>query len=124
MPRASVLEDGTYVEMVFEAEDKREMTLGFDPERLLAFTTHVNELTHEARTRKAASAGHYAVQALPVATAGAQQAEGGSAVILSFRTDNGQVYSFAMPLKDANGLRNEMTSAISAARKQARQTRQ
>jgi hypothetical protein len=59
-----------------------------------------------------------------VVAALAQAPVGGKVVILALRTPNGQIYHYSLEPDEANVLRNQMTGAISSARKQGRQTRQ
>ncbi|HKI60723.1 MAG TPA: hypothetical protein VKA31_00370 [Mariprofundaceae bacterium] len=124
MPSAALLEDGTYVELEFKGEDGDRVTLGFSPERLNSFVSRAIQLTHQARIQKAASAGHLEVQPLPAVAAMAQEAVGGSAVIVGFRTDNSQTYHFSLSIDEADELRNQLVGASARAKKQAKQTRQ
>jgi hypothetical protein len=124
MPRASLLEDGTFLEMEFKGSGGERVALGFDPSALDAFVSQVLQITREARTRRATSAGHLALQPLAAVAGMAEPAVGGKAVLVGIRTDNGQLYPFALQAEQADELRNQLVGAIASARKQARQTRQ
>ena len=125
MPRASVAEDGSIVEMELRGKDDGEcVVLQFDPAQLWEFQDLVNQLTQQARIQKAASAGHLEVPLLRVAEASAQAAVGGAKVTVSFRIGNGQVYAFGLEIAKAQDLHNELVAAIASAKKQSRQTRQ
>ena len=124
MPRASLLEDGTYVEMEFKGEGGEKVTLGFSPDRLDSFVNRAHQLTHEARIQKAITIGHVDVKPLPVATSMAEAAVGGKAVIVGFQTQNGQRYHFALLPDEATILQNQLVGAVAKAKKEAKQTRQ
>lgn len=124
MPLASLLEDGSYIEMEFKGEDGQSITLGFQFGQFKTFMSMAHQLVHEAEIRKAARAGHLEVQPLAVVASGAQEAVGGAAVIAFFRTDNGQIYHFALAPGEATILQNQLVGAVTKPRKQAKQTGQ
>ncbi len=123
MPSASMSEDGGIIVMDFKDDQGKVFSLEFEAPELSKYNSKVLQLTHQAEIQKATSAGHLEVQPLQVVAAEAQESVGGEIVSLLFRTDNGQVYPFALPPNEANHLKNQMTKAIASARKQARKSR-
>lgn len=124
MPRASLLEDGTLIEMEFKADKGDRIILSFDPEDLLRFASRTQQLVHDARTRKLSKGGHLSIHPMGVEDFLIRHAEGGAAVIAVFRTINGQEYPFALPPDMAADLVRDGKNAVQKARQQASETRQ
>ena len=123
-PRASVLQDGSLIEMELQGPDKERVTLQFEPADLDRFLSRSIHLIAEARNRKHAKLGHSGVPVLATAAAGAGSAEGGSHVIVFLQTSTGTKFHFGLPTHAAETLAGHLTAAIVLAKKQAAQTRQ
>jgi hypothetical protein len=124
MPRVSVLQDGTAIELVFADALGKSVTLRFSPEMLNQFVARAVQTNMAARNQKQAMSGHLEVQAVPVVAATAQSPVGGGRVILLLRDPDGIVASFSLPLSGIDQLRSEIDTATKQARKEGGQTRQ
>jgi hypothetical protein len=123
-PQASLLDDGSYLEMEFEGEDGKSITLGFGPDQLNSFLSRATQLVHEAHSRKAAKGEHFDLQPMPVAASMAQESAEGTAVIIAFQTHGGQLYPFAIPTEEATIFQNQVAAAVARARKQSKQKKE
>lgn len=125
MPRASLLQDGSRVQMEFRAADGKRVCLEFEPDHLEIFTARAYDLVAGARNQRLAIGDHFVVHPLGVAAAGANAPIGGHGkVILFLRTDNGVVHHFAMSYEESAKLRPQLRTAEVSAEKQTRQMRQ
>ena len=123
MPRTSVLEDGSVIEMVFADEDGERPPLRFAAEDFERFVARSINLVTEARTQNLATTGHLGIHAVETVAVKAQALFGGGKVILSFRSDTGLPYHFSLSPKDAEDLLPELFRAARSAKKQASQSR-
>jgi DNA-binding protein YbaB len=123
-PKASVLQDGSLVEIELQGADKERVTLQFDPEALDRFLARATRLIADARNKKHAKSGHPGSPALAAVAAGAAPAVGGSHVVVFLQTNTGTEYNFGLPTDGAEQLAQYVASAVADARKQAAQTRQ
>ena len=125
-PRASVLLDGSLIELELGDQDKERVTLQFAPEDLDRFLARAIHLIAEARNRKHAKLGHSGVPVLATAAAGAGAgpAEEGSQVVVFLQTNTGTKFHFVLPTHAAETLAGNITAAVASAREQAAQTRQ
>ncbi|MCZ6448340.1 MAG: hypothetical protein O6831_08885 [Alphaproteobacteria bacterium] len=123
MPSASVLEDGSVIEMVFADEDGERPPLRFAADDFERFVARAVQLVTEARTQKLASGGHLSIHAVPAVVVTALAPVGGDKVILSVHSDKGLPYHFSLSPKDAEDLRPELFRAAKSAKKQASQSR-
>lgn len=124
MPRASVLEDGSLIEIAFLGENGEDVLLSFTADELDKFIGHVAQLVFQARNQIHAKSGHHGVQALLVAKASAGSATGGDKVILSLRASRGLPHHFALSPEESANLRPQMRKAEQSAKEQASRTRQ
>ena len=123
-PRASVLLDGSLIELELGDQDKERVTLQFAPEDLDRFLARAIHLIAEARNRKHAKLGHSGVPVLATSAAGAGPAEEGSQVVVFLQTNTGTKFHFVLPTHAAETLAGNITAAVASAREQAAQTRQ
>lgn len=110
MPRASLLEDGSLVELQFKSI-RGPVTLVFDPDDLERFASRSVELIREAQNRRRASAGHFVSVASDVVAAGADAPIGGGKVILLLRATNGIVQQFGLTPSQSAELRPQLEDA-------------
>jgi hypothetical protein len=123
MPRASLVEDGSLVQMEFKT-DGEPITLEFDPDKLEQWAARTLELIRTAQTHKRASGGHFEVQASEVVAVEIAPAVGGGKVILGITGTNGIPQRFAFPLRAIDPLRTDLKRAAIKAFRQGSQTRQ
>ncbi len=119
MSRASVLEDGSVIEMVFADKDGERPPLRFTADDFERFVARVADLVTEAQIQKIATTGHLGIHAKAAVAVTAQASVGGDRVILSVRTGRILPYHFSLSPKDAEDLRPELTRAAKSAKKQA-----
>jgi hypothetical protein len=124
MPRASLLSDGTVVELEFRGADQSTTTLCFTPETLELWAARAVELISHAKNQKLAIGDHRAVHASGVVAATAAAPVGGNKVILSIRGNNGIPVHYALDPEQSEQLRPELRKAEASARAQKTQTRQ
>lgn len=122
MPRASLLKDGSQVELEFKT-DGPSVTLVFDPDELEQFAARSIELIRAAQTHKRASAGHFEVQASAVVATMADAPVGGGKVILMLKGTNGIVQSFALTPDQSQELRPLLRKAETKAQTDKKQPR-
>ncbi|WP_139832266.1 hypothetical protein [Mesorhizobium australicum] len=122
MPRASLLEDGSLVELEFETSGAP-VTLQFDPDSLENFAVRAVELIRHAQNQKRASAGHLSLRASDVVAVAADAPVGSGKVVVSFRGTNGIVQSFALTPKMSEGLRPTLRKAEAKAQQNSQASR-
>src|ERR1700730_14075597 len=96
-PRASVLQDGSLIEMDLQGSGEERVTLQFDPEALDQFLARSIQLIADARNQKHAKSGLPGVPALAAAAAGAGPVAGGNHVIVFLKTHTGTEIHFDIP---------------------------
>jgi hypothetical protein len=124
MPRASLLSDGSIVELEFKGADESVTTLCFTPEALENWAAKVMELVSHAKNQKLSIGDHFSVQASEVVAVTAAAPVGGSKVILAIRPSNGIVMHYALQPEQSEQLRPELRKAEASAKFQKAQTRQ
>lgn len=115
MPRASLLEDGSVVELQFKSA-RGPVTLIFDPDDLERFAARSMELIRHAQNKRRAISGHLEVHASDVVGAIADSPAGGGKVILSLRGSNGIVQAFGLTPQQSLELRPMLEKAEGKAR--------
>ena len=123
MPRASVVEDGSLIEMEFADEDDEKLTLSFAPDDFQRFVSRAVQLVTDARIRKFAKGDPLAIHSVVAVEAMAQAPVGGGRVILSVRSDTGLPYHFSISPEDAENLSPELFRAAKSAKKEASKSR-
>lgn len=123
MPRASVAEDGSLIQLVFKGPTGK-VTLNFRADKFEQFASRAIQLFTHARNQKLTTGDHLEILPVPAVAAMAQAPVGGSKVIVSFRADNGVPYSFAIDPDESKQLRPQLRTAEESARRQGSQTRQ
>ena len=124
MPVATILDDGSLIELEFRSDTGNRITLALDPDDFEKFISRAVQLVTGARTQKLASGDHREVEFVLAVAASAQTTVGGSRVLLSVRSNTGLLYHFSLPLEEAEWLRPELSRAIrSAKEKRASQSR-
>jgi len=123
MPRASVMSDGSEIEMEFEGSNGEMITLVFDPAELDRFAGRTMQVVDHARNQKLAIGGHLSIQASEVVAAVADAPVGGGKVILALRGDNNVVQHFALQPSEAEKLRPQLFRAVKSATAQKKKTR-
>jgi hypothetical protein len=123
MPRASYAEDGSEIQMEFQADDNRRITLAFEPNALDLFVSRTMQIVNHARNQKLSIGDHFAIQASEVVAALAQAPAGGGKVILALRGTNGILQHFALTPNEADSLRPQLHQAAKSARTQAAKAR-
>jgi hypothetical protein len=123
-PRASVLQDGSLIELEMKDATKQSVVLQFDPDALDGFVSRIIQLLADARNQKHAKSGHPGISALAAAAAGAGPVAGGTHVIVFLKTNTGTEFHFALPTRGAEQLSEHIAAAVASAREQAGQTRQ
>jgi len=124
MPQASVMEDGSEVQLVFKNAAKDAVRLKFAGDRFERFIVRAIQLFTDARNRRLAKGDHLVIHPVPVVAATFEPAVGGAKVILSLRAENGVVYDFSLENDEAQNLRPQLRKAIESAQKQKSQPRQ
>ena len=123
MTAASVLKDGSIIEMVFADEDGEIPSLRFTAEDFERFVARAAALVTKARIQRQGTGGHLAIHAVAAVNVMAEAPVGGDRVILSVLGDTGLPYQFSLSPKDAEDLRPELFRAAKSAKKQASQSR-
>ncbi len=123
MSSASVLEDGSLIEMKFTDEGGETQILSFAPDDFERFLSRAVQLVTGARSQKLAIGDQFAIRAVAAVAVTAQAPEGGGTVILSVRSDAGLPYHFSLSLEDAKNLQRELFRAVKSAKNQASKTR-
>ncbi len=123
MPSASVLEDGSLIEMKFTDEGGETQTLSFAPDDFERFLSRAVQLVAGARSQQLAIGDQFAIRAVAAVAVTAQAPEGGGRVILSVRSDMGLPYHFSLSPEDAENLRSKLFRAVKSAKNQASKTR-
>lgn len=122
MPRASLLEDGSLVELHFKSV-RGPVTLVFAPDDLERFASRSVELIRDAQNRKRARAGHFVSVASDVVVADADAPVGGGKVVLSLRGTNGIIQQFGLTPSQSAELRPQLENAELKAAAGAAQSR-
>jgi len=120
---ATVLEDGSLMEIELEGHDKQRIALQFDEETLDQVLGRSIQLSADARNKKHAKAGLPGIPALPAAAAGAGPNANGSHVILVLKIHTGTEFHFALPTHGAEQLAKHIMAAVAAARQLMAQAR-
>jgi hypothetical protein len=123
MPRASVTEDGSLIEMELAAQGGQVLVLQFQPDDLDNFVGTASQLFTHARNQMSTKASHLETRAVGVADAAVTAAVGGSKVILVLRAENGLQYQFALDVEVATWLTEELRRAAGSASVQSSKPR-
>src|SRR4051812_3508194 len=106
MPRASVAEDGSIVQLTFCGENG-EAVLTFSAERFEEFSQRSIQLFTHARNQRLAIGDHFGIRPVEAVVAVASAPVGGGKVIVGFRGSNDVEYHFAIVPDEARILRTQ-----------------
>ena len=123
MPRASLIENDSVVELHFKNSDNSIQHLRFSPETFLGLLSRAVQLFLDAQTRKATKSGHLEVQPIPISAANAQESVGSNTVILSVRMQNSTPAWFSMQIAEAEELHRQLGQAVQKAKHQSSNSR-
>ena len=123
MPRASLLSDGSRVELEFEDDAGERVTLNFETNDFERFVSRAVQVVTGARSQKLSIGDHLAIHTIRAVEAAAEAPIGGGGIALLIRADNGLPYLFGLPPAVAKSLRPTLNAAIKKEAQQAKQSR-
>jgi hypothetical protein len=123
--RGFIAADNSHVEVHLAVidENEKELIISMTPRSLSQVVSHLTEMDSAVQIQIGSTTGHVATEAADVTAVMAQEAVGGSKVIVSFRTSVGRVQSFALSMEQAQQLRMDARKAEGRAREQASKSR-
>jgi hypothetical protein len=122
LTQAFVAEDLSSVEIHLAVVGKPPLVLTISPSSLAQIVTRLTDLNSAVQIRIGSTTGHVETPAADVQAVMAQEAVGGSKVIVSMRTNTG-IQSFALSLEQAQQLRADARKAEAKVREQASKAR-
>lgn len=123
IPDVQVAPGGASAELKFHNSDGTVQVLRFSPDTMMTFVNKVFELYLNEKIEKDTLEGHASVQPLAVTEAMAQEAVGGSEVVLGFRLENGMPIVIAVTPSEATRLHKQLGQAVKEAKRQFSEVR-
>jgi hypothetical protein len=123
LTQAFVAEDKSSVEIHLAVADGSPLILSMTPNSLGQIVARLTELDSAVQIQIGSTTGHVETRAAEVQAVMAQEAVGGSKVIVSMRTNTGRIQSFALSLEQVQQLRVDARKAEAKAREQAAKSR-
>jgi hypothetical protein len=122
LTQAFVAADSSFVQ-VHLSTPEGPLVLQLSPRSLGQVVARLTEMDSALEIQIGSTTGHVETQASDVQTVMAQEAVGGSKVIVSFRTSAGRIHSFGLSLEQVQQLRVDARKAEGKAREQASKSR-
>ena len=123
LPRVSVEEDGTLIELEFKNDSGKKQVLRFSPDRFEQLIGRAAQTVADARNRTSATSDPPVVHVVEVAGVELTVAADGSRVILTFESPTGLPFHFSVAPEQIEELLPFLSSAANNAKQLASSTR-